>query len=200
MLTAHRQRGLTLIEALVVMSILAFVLAIGGPALASMFRNAGVRGQAEALQAGISKARSEALKRNQVVGFWLVTAPGTAPPDETCALASTSGAWVVSMDSPAGNCDEAPSQTVAPRIVETSAIASRGAVAVSALAANGSGASSVRFNGFGQVVTTGTPIATIDVNHASDTSSRRLRIQITTSGTVRLCDRDVTAPDTRACI
>lgn len=196
----RRQRGMNLIEVAVVISILGILTALALPALGDMVRSASVRNLSEGVQAGLQKARGEALKRNQVVTFWLVTPKDAGQMTDACALSAASGSWVVSIDNPAGGCATAPSLTTAPRIVETFAAgAAGGSLTVAATDASNSAATSVSFNGVGQVVRGGSPIAQIDINHAQ-ASARRLRVQISTSGSVRLCDRDVASTDTRACI
>jgi type IV fimbrial biogenesis protein FimT len=193
------QRGFNLIEAVVTVSVLGLLIAAAVPSMTDWIRSTRVRGLAETTQNGLQRARNEALKRNQVVTFWLVSPQNTASPDNNCALASDSAAWVVSMDDPSGKCAEAPSTTTDPRIVEVYGPGEAGnGISVAGLAADGTtAATSVSFNGYGQRVGTGT-LANIDISHAA-ASARQLRIQITTSGGIRMCDRAVLAPDPRAC-
>jgi hypothetical protein len=104
------------------------------------------------------------------------------------------------MDDPSGKCDVDPSQTVAPRIIEKFA-AGTGAngVTVTGLAGDGTtSASAVSFNGYGQALKAGSPLATIDIAH-SQGGARRLEVKITSGGGIRMCDRDVTVPDPRSC-
>ena len=199
MLKQAVQRGFNLIEAVVTVSVLGLLVAAAVPSMNDWIRSTKVRGLAETTQNGLQRARNEALKRNQVVTFWLVSPQNTASPDNTCALASDSAAWVVSVDDPSGHCADAPSTTAAPRIVEVYGPGPGGnGITVAGLAADGTtAASSVSFNGYGQRVGAGT-LANIDITHA-DESVRPLRIQITTSGGIRMCDRAVLAPDPRAC-
>ena len=190
-----------MIEILVAISMLALLAAAALPGMTDWVRSTRLRGLAENTQAGLNKARTEAMKRNQVVTFWLVSPATATKPDDSCALASNSAAWVVSVDNPATACATAPSTTAAPRIVETFGPGpGAGDLVVEAKAADGTtNATSVSFNGYGQIVRTGTPLASIDITHVSATG-RKLRLQISTSGSVRMCDRDVASPDSRACI
>lgn len=202
MLNKAGQRGFNLIEAIVVMAILAFLAATAGPSMVDWIKSVRVRNLAETTVAGLQKARGEALKRNKPVTFWLVTPTTTTLPDATCALSSASGAWVVSLDDPTSHCDTAPSPTAAPRIVESYGPgASGGSVTVTALASDETtAASSVSFDGYGQVVRTGSPIAVINIQHATaGAAARLLRVEVTTNGSIRMCDRSVAAPDPRAC-
>lgn len=200
MLRAGRNRGFTLIEAVVTVSILALLMAFMLPSMSDWFRGTYVRNLSESLQAGLQKARMEALRRNKVVTFWLVTSSGSGLVDDSCALASTSGSWVISLEDPAGKCSTVPSATVTPKIVETyGAGINAGSLSVTGLASVGAtAANSVSFNGFGQTVPSATSLATIDITH-TEPGSRRLRVTISPAGAVRMCDRDVPAGATTAC-
>jgi len=196
----NRQRGFNLIEAAVTVSLLGLLVATAVPSMTDWIHSARVRGLAETTQNGLQRARNEALKRNKIVTFWLVSPNTTASPDNGCALASDSGAWVVSMDNPAGACATAPSPTTAPRIVEVYGPGPAGnGIVVAGLASDGAtAATSVSFNGYGQRVGAGT-LANVDISHA-DAGARQLRIQITASGGIRMCDKAFLQPDARACM
>jgi type IV fimbrial biogenesis protein FimT len=197
-----RQRGFNLIEAVVTISVLGILLAATLPSMSDWIRSTHVRTLAETTQSGLNKARQEAMKRNKVVTFWLVSPATTPAPDDSCGLLSTSGAWVVSLDDPTGKCGNPPSTSDAPRIVETYG-PGQGATGVSVAAfddpdpAAGDPTSSVSFNGFGQRV--GTGIARIEIAHATEPTVRPLRIEISSSGGIRMCDPAVDAQDSRAC-
>lgn len=199
MLNPVRQRGFNLVEAMVTLSVLGLLIAMALPSMSDWMNSTKVRTVAENAQTGLQRARAEAIKRNKVVTFWLVSPNTTASPDDTCALSSTSGAWVVSLDDPTSHCSTAPSPTDAPRIVQTYGPGNAAAlISVAGTQSDGStAATSVSFNGYGQRVGTGT-LANIDVTHA-DASARQLRIQISTSGSIRMCDRAIASPDPRAC-
>ncbi|WP_411879007.1 GspH/FimT family pseudopilin [Polaromonas sp. YR568] len=199
MLAKSRQRGFNVIEVMVTVAVLALLLAVGVPSMAEWVRNTHVRNLAETIQNGLQKARTESLRRNKVVTFWMVT-PATGIPDATCTLSAASGSWVISLDDPSGKCNLDPSATTAPRLIEVyGAGSSATGVTVTGLASDGAtAAKSVSFNGFGQTVSTGTQLARIDVAHTLS-GARRLRIQISTGGGVRMCDQDVSTTDPRAC-
>lgn len=193
-----RQRGFNLVEASVTLAVLALLTALMAPGVVEWLRSTQVRNVAESVQNGLQKARMEALKRNQVVTFWLVSPSPAGRPDNTCALASNSGSWVISLQDPSSLCATAPSPTTAPMIVETYGATGTG-ITVAALASDGAtAATSVSFNGVGQSVQTGTPLARIDLSH-SLSGARRLRVAISTGGSVRMCDQDVASTDPRAC-
>jgi type IV fimbrial biogenesis protein FimT len=190
-----RQRGVTLIEISVTLAVLGLMLAVAMPEATDWLRNTRIRNAAESAQNGIGKARMEALRRNQVVSFWMVSDRTNA-----CVLSANSASWVVSVDDPTGQCAADPSSTTAPRLVEVYGAGDGAAdVVVAALAAdNATAATSVSFNGFGQVVSGGAPIATINLSNAN-AGTRRLRLTISTGGAIRMCDPLAAAGDTRAC-
>jgi type IV fimbrial biogenesis protein FimT len=200
MLALGRQRGFNLIEAVVTVAVLALVTAAMLPSVSDWIRNTHVRNVAESAQNGLQKAKTEALRRNRIVTFWMMAPSAAASLDSTCALSAASASWVISMADPTGKCDVAPSPTVDPQIIETYG-AGTGAtgISVAGLASDGTtAASSVSFNGYGQPVPTGTPLTRIDITH-SQSGARRLQIRISSGGGIRMCDRDVGASDPRAC-
>lgn len=197
MLKNGRQRGFTLIEALVTISILALLMALMAPSMAEWIRGTHVRNLAESIQTGLQKARMEALRRNKIVTFWMVSSNAGGSLDDSCALASNSGSWVISLDNPSGLCSTSASATATPKIVETYGAGPTAALmTVSALAADAAtAATSVSFNGFGQILPSASALAIIDVTHTQP-GARRLRLTVSSGGSVRMCDRDVTSGPT----
>jgi type IV fimbrial biogenesis protein FimT len=189
-----------MIEAAVTMAVLGLLIAAMLPSVSDWIRNTHVRNVAESAQNGLQKAKTEALRRNRIVTFWMMAPSTAASLDSTCSLSSASASWVISMADPTGKCDVAPSPTVDPQIIETyGAGAGASGISVAGLASDGTtAATSVSFNGYGQRVQTGTPLARIDITH-SQSGARRLEINISTGGSIRMCDRDVAAGDPRAC-
>lgn len=203
MLTRARQSGFNIIEVAVTLAVLGILVAATLPSVADWIRGTHVRNLAETTQSGLQKARMEAMKTNKVVTFWLVGPAMTAPPDATCALSAASGAWVVSQDDPSGKCETAPSTTDAPRIVEVYGPGpNAGNLVVAGKAADGTDATSVSFNGYGQPVRAGKPLSRIDIEHG-DAGIRKLRVEISASGSIRMCDRGfdpaAVPRDPRAC-
>jgi type IV fimbrial biogenesis protein FimT len=202
MLKPGRQRGFNIIEVVTTIAVLGILIATAMPSMTDWIKATHVRNMAETTQAGLQRARTEAMKRNRIVTFWLVTPNTTTSPDDTCAQAADSAAWVVSLDDPAGKCDVAPSATVAPRIIEIHG-PGKNALGITVAGKDGAGdaATSVSFNGYGQTVGA-KPLVNIEIEH-SDTSQRKLRVEISASGSIRMCDPAVdqagVPKDARAC-
>jgi type IV fimbrial biogenesis protein FimT len=183
--------GFTLVEAMVTLSILAILMAVGAPSLFTFIQNQQIRSSAEELQSGLTLARNEALRRNAPVSLWMVDQTTAA-----CALSANGGAWVVSQNSPAGACNAAPSETAAPRLVQSRGQRESGrGVIVAATDAAGASASCITFNGFGLAETActggGNPVARIGL---SQSGARSLQLTISSGGAVKVCDPSITDP------
>ena len=203
----HRHNGgFSMIELAVTMTLIGLLMAAAFPSMSDWLRNLRVRKAAESMQYGLQKARTEALRRNQNVTFWLVTGADERNVDDSCRLSASAGSWVISQSDPTGQCGTKPA---ALSVIETHA-AGDGAngVTVAAAAADATSSQCVRFNGLGQLVDSVVPpddgcrtpkqISTIDLTHIS--GARQLRVMVSTGGGVRMCDRGVTDPaDPRAC-
>ena len=191
------RRGLTLVELVVTISILAFLLLAAAPSMATWMGNTQIRNVASAIQSGLQRARSEAVRRNEPVQFTLVSLLDSAVMDNSCANSAAGVSWVVSLDSPTGHCAQAASETTAPRIVDKHAGgAGRKNVLVKATQADGvTAASSVTFNAFGRVLSAAS-IGIIDVDNVDPGADyRALRLVVDLGGTVRMCEPKVTAAD-----
>lgn len=116
LLIMKREGGFSLIELLTVMAVLGVLLVMVFPSLNEWMVNLRIRNTADALLRGLQLARQEAVRRNQTMGFWLVSAPAanSSALTSACASSSSSSAWVVSVNDPAGKCDVLPSVTTDP--------------------------------------------------------------------------------------
>ncbi len=200
---APRSKGFTMIELAIAMVIFGFLILAAAPSVQDWFSNTRIRGAAESLQNGLQTARSEAIRRNRTISFWLVSTDDANAFSSTCTLSDTSGSWIVSVNAPTGSCDSAPSTTDSPMIVTGRPIGDSGSrVSVTATQSDASTpATAVTFNGFGHVTNTTDAIGQIDIHDVnSATGTRPLRLVISTSGMVRMCDPAVTSSeDPRKC-
>jgi type IV fimbrial biogenesis protein FimT len=175
-----RQRGVTLIEMMIAIAILGILLALGMPSYRAWIQNSQIRTAAESILAGLQLARNQAVHRNAAVRFQF-----TDSVDAGCGLSTTVPNWVVSMDDPTGSCNAAPSDTVAPRIIQTRATAEGSRNVVIAATA-----SAISFNGLGRLVGGNTLTVNIDVPDTilANADSRDLRVIVTGGGQIRMCD------------
>jgi type IV fimbrial biogenesis protein FimT len=197
-----KNRGFTLIEMAVVMTVLALLLFAAVPSITTSLANTRIRNTTESLQSGLQLARGEAVRRNQNVTFWLVSTNQPGALDNSCSLSEASASWVVSINSPIGHCADAPSTTSSPMIVNGRAAGeSGGNVSVAALQDDAAtAATQVTFNGFGRIVNS-EAINRIDIaGPDTDHEYRPLRVSISPAGLVRTCDPAVTnTNDPRKC-
>ncbi len=190
----NRQAGMTLIELMIGIVVLGILLALGVPTFSRWTQSSQIRNAAEAIHNGLMLARAEAVRRNTTVRFQLVTTTTSA-----CALSAPGANWMVSLDSPAGACDAAPSDNVAPRIVQVRSAAegSRNA------AVNGGGVSLITVNCTGQAA--GGAPAAINVTNptggacAPGGPMRCMRVTVATGGQIRMCDPARAAGDPQGC-
>ena len=90
-------RGFTLLEALVVLALLAVLLSLAAPSLQGLRQNHQMQSQAEQLQASLLLARSEALRRQQRVTL-CVRAPAIDAGPECATVGTWAQGWVVFVD------------------------------------------------------------------------------------------------------
>lgn len=190
------QRGLSLIELMIALVIIALLLFVAVPSFGVFLQNTQIRNAGESVLQGLNLARAEALRRNAPVRFQLVSDLTSA-----CALVTNRLNWVVSSLDAAGKCHEAPGATATDIVQKQSA---RDGTANVALASN---VSSVTFNGIGRVTSAA---ATIDLTNVSGVcqhtdpangTMRCLRILVSAGGQIRLCDPrvDPLGTDPRRC-
>ncbi|WP_418316773.1 GspH/FimT family pseudopilin [Piscinibacter sakaiensis] len=195
---SNRQRGVSMIEVLTVVSIIGILLVAVAPEITTQLRNAQIRNAADSMIAGLQRARSEAIRRNQDVRFSLVS-----DLSDDCVLSSSAGSWVVSLDDPVGNCATPASESTAPRILAVHSAAD-GNVMAKVVATQADGATPAReiiFNGFGRPKDA-TQLGRIVMSSAnSPTEYRSYRVDVSPVGGVRMCDTKVsqTSEDPRRC-
>jgi len=191
----------SLIELMIGLAIMALLIMIGLPNMSTWLSNSQIRTAGETVLAGLTLARTEAVRRNQIVRFQMVNSLTSG-----CVVSTSGTDWVVSLDDATGACDAAPSEVAAPRIVQKRS-GSEGTTRA-ALAATIAG--TVHFNGLGRVTSPGgaanmTQVAISNpaggtCEHVDGGNMRCLRINISVGGDARMCDPAVTdATDPRIC-
>ena len=200
MLRRASAQGFTLVEMIIAMVVMAILLALAARSYSVWMANSQIRTAADTLAEGLSVARNEAIKRNQQVGFWLMSNLSSG-----CRVSDTGTSWVASLDNPSSKCNVAISDTLEPFIVaKKSAAEGTSRVTIKALDSSGKQkANTIIFNGVGRVLLTDqTPIARIDIASSvlPDEQVRVLRIVLSTGGMIRTCDPSITTSgDTRKC-
>lgn len=205
----RRARGLTLIELIVTMSIVALLVLAAAPMLGNAFVNSRIRATGEAVLSGIQLARSEAVSRNARVRFQL-----TSTLDGGCALSVNGLNWVINLDPDAdsteveGACnappvdDQQPLADQAPFILQTRPASASGNTQVEASQA------SLVFNGLGRLAEVPAGNVTINISNpvagactADGGEITCLRIVVSTLGQARMCNPDPGLPagDPRRC-
>lgn len=204
-------------ELMVTVAIAGIIAAMAVPSFMDMMSTAKTRGAAENIIAGIRLARSEAIKRNTVVRFQLVSTL-----DDNCILSTTSMFWVVNQSHtdtanlyyrlPTGHCaasafsppdqpdpcDPAPTNQPAanpaceedPFIIQKSDGRTTTAFSVDA------DGSSIAFGPIGQVVASNMTRVNIIPTGETDPA---WRVVIGAGGSAKLCDPSLAAGNTMSC-
>ena len=153
-------RGFTLIEAMIVITIMALLVAMGAPAMTQYVANARIRSAADQVHSALTRARTEAIKRNGTIVFQ-----------------TTNTGWTIATDDPG----------ITAEAVETEDGFARGSVAmtysVPTIEFTGFGRT---LKGASLVV----DVKNAQFACSSDCASgvRCLRITVASGGQVRLCD------------
>lgn len=195
------QSGMSLIEVVIGLAIMGILIALGLPNMATWLNNSQIRTAGETMLAGLTLARVEAVRRNTIVRFQLVS-------DFTagCVITQTGTNWIVSLDDPTGQCDQAPSDAAAPRVIQTRS----GSEGTPRAAVSAATAGTVHFNGLGRVTSPSGALNMTQLSitnptggtceHVDGGNMRCLRIDISIGGEAKMCDPAVTdATDPRRC-
>lgn len=203
--SARAGDGFSLIELMVTLAVLGALLLAVTPLVRDWMFDTEIRNAAESISTGLSKARAEAVRRNEPVLFSLVSNDSPGLLDNNCALSSTSASWVVSLDNPAGHCADDLDTSKGQRLIARHARGD-GASGVTvevrdATCESATSQAQVLFNGFGRAALEPAPIRCIVVRHPGSSTTRTLHVVLNSGGTVRTCDPAATDPrDTRRCL
>ncbi len=164
------RNGFSLIELMIVVSILGITAALAAPSFASWIADTKTRPIAEAIQNGVRLAQGEAVKRSVRVQFVLTD---NAPIAAGVAASATGKNWVIQTMQRAnpGTVDEFLQGASLGSVSSTSLVTASAAV--------------VTFNSFGRV-----EVPAQDVTYAltNPKGSRSLNVIVSRSGSVRMCD------------
>lgn len=167
------QRGVTLIELMIALVIIAALIMVAMPSFSAWLANAQIRNAAEGILNGMQFARAQAIQRNAPVWF---------------ELAADNG-WTVT------TLVDGSEEVLQSRPAEGSATAEASAEPV--------GANMLTFNGMGWVIpnaNNSNSITEVDVESTVTVDGvRPLRITIGPGGAMKMCDPAVADPDPRVC-
>jgi len=186
MLMRPLTRGFTMIELLIGIVVLAILLGLGAPAFMTWMQNTQIRNAADAALNGLQLARSEAIRRNKPVQFALSTGSG----------------WNVTIVNPSADDKIQVCPTSSNPCVIQKRTQKEGSAKVNVAATPG-GSYAVTFDAMGGP--TGNADASLNITSLDFTSQvstdapRPLRIVVTTSGTIRLCDPSLPTGNPRGC-
>ena len=182
----HSQRGVTLIELAITLTIVAIALVLGLPSFTTWMNNQRIKNAAQTIQEGMQLARMEAVRRNTKVFVTI----------------GTDASWRVGCSTVSG--------TVCPATISTRNVTQSGSNAQ--ITATNLTGDKIEFDGSGRVsfglTNTASPLL-LDITNGTDSDCmlqggtvRCLRIVATRFGQIRMCDRAMSerAPnDARAC-
>lgn len=167
----HREHGVTLVELVIAIAIVAIVITIGVPNLQTWLVRIHVATKADAVLNGLQLARMEALKRNSRVFF---------------TLASDSG-WTLGCVTAVGDID-GDGLADCPALIQSKPAGEGGSGTT--LALTPSGATTVTFNGVGLATANadGSAMLTqVDLSKTGGGETRVLSVRVTTGGQSRVC-------------
>jgi type IV fimbrial biogenesis protein FimT len=194
----RRQQGVTLVELVVGIAILAGLLTLAVPAFGRWIQDTQVRTAAESILNGLQTARAEAVRRNTIVRFMLTDRDGKV-------------SWSVGCPTVTADC---------PATIQTREAAESGTLAKVTVSADplpvpapagyftglisdaGELPAEVNFDGLGRVFTpaAGSVFTRADVTSTGSSEARRYVVVIGTGGQIRMCDPKMPyATDPRGC-
>lgn len=178
--SAEVPAGFSLIELMIVLSVLSILFAVGMPAFGRLLHDIEIRGSAEGLRAGLQKARTEAVTRNALVRISFTNVSGR--PAWTLGCVRSNLHCPATISSYSANADTQ---------IRWGAAQSNDQIALSAALAPGHRMpSGVTFNALGTApgVESNADASRIDITHAINEEAKRLVLMITVAGAIRLCD------------
>jgi type IV fimbrial biogenesis protein FimT len=179
-ISANRQSGVTLIELIIGIVILAILLALAMPNFKAWVANGRIRTAAESILNGLQLARAEAIKQNVPMQFAL----------------GTRSNWTV-------GCPASVLCTTNVPAIQTRREGEGSSSDVTVAASDGT---TITFDNFGRMIDpkpgAGFTVISVDINTSvlSAAESKDLNIVIFTGGNTKMCDPNVaTVGDSRRC-
>jgi len=199
-----QQRGVTLIELAVVLAIVAILLSQASSYFGAWTQNAQIRTATESIQNGLQLARSEAIRRNRSVMFWLTSTASPQPADWLVGCSTPVGAGV--QPEATGDCPGSHTAGGAPTAYNwiQRQLAADQQTATAQVTITPANATNVTFNSLGQVTSNidgSASITQIDIANPSlpTASARPLRVTVS-GGQIRMCDPALSpSTDPRGC-
>ncbi|MCE3262843.1 MAG: prepilin-type N-terminal cleavage/methylation protein [Pseudoduganella sp.] len=180
----RRQQGLTLLELIIGISIMAFLMAMGMPHFTRWLQDAQNRAAAESVMNGLQLARMESLRRNTPVRFKLTDSSGRVAWEVGCVAATTT--CPATIQSRQSGEDGGNARVGVERVI--------GAYGT-AIVAGSNLVASVAFDGLGRAPLAGSAeINRIDITNARLAQARRYVVTIASGGQIRMCDPALTFP------
>jgi type IV fimbrial biogenesis protein FimT len=205
------QRGFNLIELMISMALLALLMSLAVPLLSSSSQNGKIRATADSLLSSLQNARTEAIRRNAEVELIFTNDPATEAAVNTASPRASGRNWIVRMTPQVGS-------SVYTFIEGRSAAEGSGQsdgstpVVMVPTMSDGTGFNTIKFTNLGSITfNTGTtgiggqidvanPSGGACTSASTTTAMRCLRVLISVSGQVRVCDPAVTElTDPRRC-
>jgi type IV fimbrial biogenesis protein FimT len=169
----NRQRGFTIVEVIIAMTILAILTAISVPTFRSVVENGHIRAVSESMQYGLTLARTEAVRLNTQVAF----------------VTSASG-WTVQRVDDASQLHQGSGKESMAGLLITKSPSTADTVTFNAFGRT-----------IDPNPDNSERLASITLAASAETATERaLRIQVTAGGVSRVCDPNAASSELRACL
>lgn len=183
--TIRIHRGLSLIELITVVALIAVLAALGMPSYSNWVQNTRIRTTAEAIQNGLQIARAEAVKRNARVQFVL----------------ENNAEWTVGCVDEVADLD-GDGLDDCPEIIQGRS-AGEGSSPNIKITVIPDGNTTVVFNSMGAINPIPAPFTQVEIDIdetvMSGEDSRELRVLLGVGGSTRMCDPNASDNDPRVC-
>ncbi|HWW04710.1 GspH/FimT family pseudopilin [Collimonas sp.] len=178
-------RGFSLIELMITIAVASILMLVAVPSFSSWVQNARIRSTAEALQNGIRLAKTEAVRRSRLVDFRLTS----VTPVKDAATSKSGSNWYVQQNDTFQLATDASDKNYNLFVQGSSLSGANANVTVAG------DVDTLTFTSLGRLNNTGASPYKFDITGASS-ASRNLRVIVTQSGQIRMCDPQLTLSST----